>query len=136
MTDRHQGLFGSPTRLQPPVQGSQIGVSRVRRSMRSLNQDLPQPAAAFPRLTACALPSTLMVAGTHPRPGRQMFGTRKAPHIMPSLGQDDFGGAPAHARNGIEPRHVSLRLVEPVLEFGRESCNRLVPILHLAALPP
>src|SRR5262245_52449158 len=102
--------------------------------MRGLNQYLPQPAAAFPGLPTLALPSTLMVAGTHPCPGGQMVRTRKAPPVVPNLSQDDFGGAPAHARNGLEQRHSSFRLAEPGLEFGCESFNRLVQIFHMAEM--
>src|SRR4029453_18649751 len=112
----------------------QIGMSRMRSSMRGLNQHLPQPAAAFPGLPTVALPRTLMVAGTHPRPGGQMVRTRKAPHVMPNLGQDDFGGAPAHARNGLAQPNISFRLVEPLLECGRKSFKRLVQIFHMAEM--
>src|SRR4030095_8146430 len=109
-------------------------MSQSPTSMPAPNQHLPQPAAAFPGLPTFALPSTLMVAGTHPRPGGQMVRTRHVPPVVPNLGQDDFGGAPANARNGIEQHNISFRLVEPLLEFGRKSFKRLVQIFHMAEM--
>ena len=63
-----------------------------------------------------------------------MVRTRKAPHVVPNLSQDDFGGAPAHARNGIAQHKIRFRLVAPLLECGRESFNRLVQIVHMAEM--
>jgi hypothetical protein len=91
MPDCHQSAFLPPAGGNPFVLGCEIRVFRFGGDMSNLNEDLPQPAIPFARLPAQALPPTLVVPRTHPRPRGEMLGAGKTTHIRADLGDEDLG---------------------------------------------
>src|SRR5690348_7415929 len=77
-------LFSTPS-TQPTILPHEVlALGPACRPCR-LAQETPQPAIPIRAAAALALPGTLMVARTHPRPGTQMFRIAKTAHVGADL---------------------------------------------------
>src|SRR5262249_17844902 len=91
MADRNQGTFLSPAGGNPFILGCEIGVLGFRRDLGNFDEDLPQPTIAFAHLPTQALPPTLVVSWTPPRPRGEMLGAGETAHIGADLCDEDLG---------------------------------------------
>jgi hypothetical protein len=97
-----RGAFGAPTRGEPPILSGEVGVFGARGGLRCFHKGGPQPGAALPGPPTAAFAGALIVARTHARPGSQVDRAGEAGQVDANLGDQHFGGAPAHAGNGLQ----------------------------------
>src|SRR5438094_281616 len=132
MADGNQGAFLASSGRQPFVLGGEIGVLGFRRDLGNFDEDLPQPAIAFARLPTQALPSTLVVPWTHPRPRGEMLGAGETAHIGASLRDEALGCPLPDPRDRIQEGNGLLLRRPPLVNFPTDARDRLVQVLQRA----
>src|SRR2546428_1528267 len=91
MGDGHCRFLSTQARCKTAEGPAEVG-GRFARRPRTLHQHTSQIAIAFPHTALPLLACTLVVTGTHPRPGGQPRGRAKAAHIRADLREDGPGG--------------------------------------------
>src|SRR3990172_2958402 len=131
MAHSHSGLLFASTGCQSLVLGTQVGVPFATGGVGSLDKGSAQGRIAFTSLPCFAFASTLVVAGTHPRPRGQMLSSREATHVSPYLGNDHLGRPPAHPRDGVQPGNHFLKRAHPLLDLRIQTGDSLVQVVDV-----
>src|SRR4051812_34445926 len=88
MSYRNGCPFSTATARQSPVLGLEVRVFLPRRSPGRLAQRSAEPNIPFGGPAALPLARRLLIAGTDPRPTRQMGRRGKLTHVRADLGDD------------------------------------------------
>jgi hypothetical protein len=103
--------------------------------MGHCDEDLPQPAGAFARLPAAALPRTLVASRTHPRPGGARLGAGEMAHIGANLRDEALGRALAHPGKRVQEGQGRLVRCAPLGHCPTHTLAGLIQVLQRAQVP-
>ena len=101
-------------------------------SMGGLVQGRTQGLIALPGLARMTLTRTFIIAGSHPRPSRQMVRAGKAAHIRANFRDNDLSSGPPDPRDRIQQNHRFRKRAAVVLNFLVEVGNRFIQAVDLA----
>ena len=119
---------------EPVVLRAEVGVPSAAAGVRGLDKGGPQPNVTFARLASLALASTLVVAGAHASPGRQVSRGRESRHVQPDLGHENLSNPSTDAGDGIQAVHGIIERAQALLDFDIELLDEFIQAVQMGEL--
>jgi hypothetical protein len=121
-----RGFLLAAAGRQPSILRPQVGAPGPRDGLGGLDERRFEPLVARTGPPALLLAGTLVIAGTHAGPRRQVCCCGKAGHVRSNLRHQCFRRASREARDTIQSRNGCFDSVHALRDFGAYALDRIV----------